>query len=79
MTATGRRYRPKSPARTLLPTDERHQLMKDPLHPSPAEDPQEKAVADGIESAIKRAGSIEEEMMLEAAELEEVEYRERGD
>ena len=33
-----------------------------------------KQVADDIESSIARPSSIEEEMLLEAAELEEVEY-----
>ncbi len=33
----------------------------------------EKAIADGIEDAIGTPGSIEEEQMLEAAELLEVE------
>ena len=36
----------------------------------------EKAIADGIEAAIVTPGSIEEEQMLEAAELLEVELPE---
>ena len=44
---------------------------------SRASDPvsdENKQVADDIESSIGRPSSIEEEMLLEAAELEEVEY-----
>jgi len=52
-----------------------------PRDGSPVEDladaaPAEKAIADGIEEAIGTPASIEEEQMLEAAELLEVELAE---
>jgi len=43
------------------------------------EDPAEKRVADEIEHTVRAATSIEEEAMLEAAELEEAAYHEPGD
>ncbi len=49
--------------------------MPEHRHQNPAEDPAEKSVADAIESVIGKARSIEEEMLLEAAELEEMEFR----
>lgn len=49
--------------------------MNEHHHTSPGEDAAEKKVADAIEQAIPKAGSIEEEMLLEAAEIEEMEYR----
>ena len=39
------------------------------------QDPGEKAYADAVEAAIDVPVSIEEEMLLEAAELEEITYR----
>ncbi len=36
---------------------------------------EEKRVADEIEETIRRPSSIEEEAMLEAAEIEELEFR----
>ena len=41
------------------------------------DDPAEKHVADEIEKSVPVATSIEEEAMLEAAELEEVAYAEQ--
>jgi hypothetical protein len=41
------------------------------------DDPAEKHVADEIEKVVRVATSIEEEAMLEAAELEELGYAER--
>lgn len=43
-----------------------------------AEERAEKHVADEIEKAIRQPASIEEAEMLQAAELEEIEYREDG-
>lgn len=40
------------------------------------EDPSEKHVADEIENVVHHATSIEEEMLLEAAEIEEAAYHE---
>lgn len=42
-------------------------------------DPAEKLVADEIERTIGRAGSIEEQELLEAAELEEIEFSNRSE
>ena len=54
-----------------MPGDAYHPVMeRDPSELDKAE----KHVADDIEAAIHQPTSIEEEAMLEAAEIEEVEY-----
>lgn len=49
-------------------------MTQSPTEPTNPVSPDNKRIADGIEAEIRIPVSIEEEMMLEAAELEEVEY-----
>jgi hypothetical protein len=53
-------------------------MNREPEEVRVADDAAEKHVADDIERSIGRATSIEEEALLNAAELEEIEYRERS-
>lgn len=46
-------------------------------HPAPESDPEEKVYADVVEETIVVASSIEEEMLIEAAEIEQITYRVR--